>query len=248
MPLEAQTRLLRVLQEGEYTTVGGRTPIKADVRDHRRHQHATCAADPPGPVPRGSVLPPQRRADPPAAAARAQPRTSPTWSGTSSRSVEREGLPLKTIDAGGARAAEALSLAGQRARAGEPDAPSGGALSAGDDHRATSSRRELDQPALATAPAEASATRRRCRARSSGISPTISPSIGDGLPPPGLYDRVLREVERPLISAALARRAATRSRRPSCSGSTATRCARRSATSTSRWSAAAKLATVLRRQ
>ncbi len=32
MPLDAQTRLLRVLQEGEYTTVGGRTPIKADVR------------------------------------------------------------------------------------------------------------------------------------------------------------------------------------------------------------------------
>ncbi|AUN29588.1 nitrogen regulation protein NR(I) [Niveispirillum cyanobacteriorum] len=32
MPLEAQTRLLRVLQEGEYTTVGGRTPIKTDVR------------------------------------------------------------------------------------------------------------------------------------------------------------------------------------------------------------------------
>lgn len=32
MPLEAQTRLLRVLQEGEYTTVGGRSPIRADVR------------------------------------------------------------------------------------------------------------------------------------------------------------------------------------------------------------------------
>ncbi len=32
MPLEAQTRLLRVLQEGEFTTVGGRTPIRADVR------------------------------------------------------------------------------------------------------------------------------------------------------------------------------------------------------------------------
>src|SRR5271169_3867468 len=32
MPMEAQTRLLRVLQQGEYTTVGGRTPIKADGR------------------------------------------------------------------------------------------------------------------------------------------------------------------------------------------------------------------------
>ncbi|MDP6708967.1 MAG: sigma 54-interacting transcriptional regulator, partial [Alphaproteobacteria bacterium] len=32
MPPEAQTRLLRVLQQGEYTTVGGRTPIRADAR------------------------------------------------------------------------------------------------------------------------------------------------------------------------------------------------------------------------
>src|SRR5579871_3343254 len=32
MPLEAQTRLLRVLQEGEFTAVGGRAPIRADVR------------------------------------------------------------------------------------------------------------------------------------------------------------------------------------------------------------------------
>src|SRR3954468_16328210 len=32
MPPEAQTRLLRVLQEGEFTSVGGRQPIKANVR------------------------------------------------------------------------------------------------------------------------------------------------------------------------------------------------------------------------
>jgi len=32
MPMDAQTRLLRVLQQGEYTTVGGRIPIKTDVR------------------------------------------------------------------------------------------------------------------------------------------------------------------------------------------------------------------------
>jgi len=43
MPFEAQTRLLRVLQEGEYTSVGGRSPIRADSRiiaaTHRDLQH-----------------------------------------------------------------------------------------------------------------------------------------------------------------------------------------------------------------
>ena len=32
MPMEAQTRLLRVLQEGEFTTVGGRTSLRANAR------------------------------------------------------------------------------------------------------------------------------------------------------------------------------------------------------------------------
>jgi len=32
MPPEAQTRLLRVLQEGEFTSVGGRVPVKVNVR------------------------------------------------------------------------------------------------------------------------------------------------------------------------------------------------------------------------
>lgn len=32
MPMDVQSRLLRVLQKGEYTTVGGRAPIKTDIR------------------------------------------------------------------------------------------------------------------------------------------------------------------------------------------------------------------------
>jgi two-component system nitrogen regulation response regulator GlnG len=32
MPSEAQTRLLRVLADGEFYRVGGRTPIQVDVR------------------------------------------------------------------------------------------------------------------------------------------------------------------------------------------------------------------------
>jgi CheY-like chemotaxis protein len=50
---------------GEYTTVGGRTPIKVNVRivaaTNKDLQAAQIAA---GPLPRGSLLPPQRRADP----------------------------------------------------------------------------------------------------------------------------------------------------------------------------------------
>ena len=47
---------------------------------------------------------------------------------------------------------------------------------------------------------------RRCRwpHRSNGISRNCSASHGDNLPPPGLYHRILRELEQPLISAALA--------------------------------------------
>ncbi len=71
MPMEAQTRLLRVLQEGEYMTVGGRVPIKTDVRivaaTNKSLEHQILA----GPVPRGSLLPPERGAAAHAALARA---------------------------------------------------------------------------------------------------------------------------------------------------------------------------------
>ena len=122
MPMEAQTRLLRVLQQGEYTTVGGRTPIKTDVRIIAATNKRSAHPDPAGPVPRGSVLPPQRRAAAPAAAARAHrghPRPGPALL-RAGRARRPAGQAARS---GGARAAEAPPLAGQRARARKPRPP-----------------------------------------------------------------------------------------------------------------------------
>jgi two-component system nitrogen regulation response regulator GlnG len=96
MPAEAQTRLLRVLQEGEYTAVGGRAPIRVDVRIIAA-THRDPAADPPGPLPRGSFyrlnvapirLPPLRERSGDIAA----------LVGHFASLAAREGLPFKTID------------------------------------------------------------------------------------------------------------------------------------------------------
>ena len=38
MPLELQVKLLRVLETGKVTRIGGNEPITVDVRVHRRHQ------------------------------------------------------------------------------------------------------------------------------------------------------------------------------------------------------------------
>src|ERR1700756_1711988 len=62
MPTEAQTRLLRVLQQGEYTTVGGPPPGKNRRAAHRRDQQGSAHPHSAGHVPRGPVLPPQRGA------------------------------------------------------------------------------------------------------------------------------------------------------------------------------------------
>ena len=43
-----------------------------------------------------------------------------------------------------------------------------------------------------------------CRSRSSATSSDYFASFGQDLPPPGLYNRILRKVESPLITAALA--------------------------------------------
>ena len=71
MSLAAQAKVLRVLQDGVVTRIGGSKPTQVDVRvlaATNKNLEAEIAA---GAVPRGSVLPAERRADPRAAAARA---------------------------------------------------------------------------------------------------------------------------------------------------------------------------------
>ena len=198
MPMEAQTRLLRVLQQGEYTTVGGRTPIKTDVRIIAATNKDLRILDPAGPVPRGPVLPPERRAAAAAAAARAR-RGHPRPVRHFFAQAEREGLPAKQLDAGGARAAQALPLARQRARAGEPRAPARRALPAGDDHRARSSRPSSTQPRASPTAGDEPRAEESLSARGRAAPARYFASFGDDLPPPGLYHRILREIEYPLL-------------------------------------------------
>ena len=202
MPPEAQTRLLRVLQEGEYTAVGGRAPIRVDVRII-----AATHRDLPQLIRQGLFredlfyrlnvapirLPPlrERSADMPALVRHFASLAA------------REGLPLKTLDEAAMERLRRLSLAGQRARAGEPGAPSGGALLAGGDRgRRHRGRTRPSRRRRRGGPAEAAA--------GEGLAAAVERHINDyfaahrgALPAAGLYDRVLREIERPLIVATL---------------------------------------------
>ena len=115
MPLETQAKILRVLVDQNFQRVGG-----VDARPGRRARHlldqprsAQEIAD--GPLPRGPVPPPERRADPRARRSPSGARTSPSWSTISwSRSAQAIGpaaAPDRRRRHGGAAVAR---LAGQR--------------------------------------------------------------------------------------------------------------------------------------
>ena len=201
MPLEAQTRLLRVLQEGEYTLVGGRTPIHTDVRivaaTHRDLRQLIRQG-----LFREDLfyrlnvvpirLPPLRE----------RSEDVPLLARHFLTLVAAEGLPPKRLD-------EA-------------------ALARLKEYRWPGNVRELEnlvrrlaalysQETIGVDVIEAEL------AETSPASPATEPTTGeslsgsverhlrdyfnahrDGLPPSGLYDRVLREFERPLLSLTLA--------------------------------------------
>jgi two-component system nitrogen regulation response regulator GlnG len=200
MPMEAQTRLLRVLQQGEYTTVGGRTPIKADVRiiaatnkDLRLLiQQGLFREDL---FFRLNVVP--LRLPP----LRERLEDVPDLLRHFFTLVEREGLPAKQLDQSALDRLKHYRWPGN-VRELENLARRLAALYPQEIITAAVIDAELSQPTLVPAGEEpreenlSSAVERHLTRYFSGFD--------DGLPPPGLYHRILREVEYPLLTAALA--------------------------------------------
>ncbi len=200
MPMEAQTRLLRVLQQGEYTTVGGRTPIKADVRiiaatnkDLRLLiQQGLFREDL---FFRLNVVP--LRLPP----LRERLEDVPDLLRHFFALVEREGLPAKQLDQSALDRLKHYRWPGN-VRELENLARRLAALYPQETITAAVIDAELSQPTLVPAGEEpreenlSSAVERHLTRYFSGFD--------DNLPPPGLYHRILREVEYPLLTAALA--------------------------------------------
>ena len=201
MPPEAQTRLLRVLQQGEYTTVGGRTPIRADVRiiaaTHRDLRQLIRQG-----LFREDLfyrlnvvpirLPPLRE----------RTEDIPALVRHFFALAQRRGAADQDARSGGDGAAQDLSLAGQCARAGKPGAPPCRALCAGGDRRRRDRGRAGRDDGAASAGAESPASEGLSAAAERHLRDYFAAHKG-GLPPAGLYDRVLREIERPLIQLTL---------------------------------------------
>ena len=214
MPMEAQTRLLRVLQQGEYTTIGGRTPIKTNVRIVAATNKDLRFA-----IQQGAFredlffrlnvvpirLPPLRE----------RPEDIPDLVRSFFQRGAAEGLPMKAIEPaamermqrypwpGNVRELENLT---RRLAALYPQEVIGEALI----------EAELNvggSPPLGSAAPEGGGRR---------APPTAAPTTGDGFdgaveraigdlfrsfggasPPVGLYHRVLRDLEAPLIASTL---------------------------------------------
>jgi two-component system nitrogen regulation response regulator GlnG len=199
MPPDAQTRLLRVLQQGEYTTVGGRTPIRADVRiiaaTHRDLRQLIRQG-----LFREDLfyrlnvvpirLPPlrERTEDIPALV-----RHFFTLAHT-------EGLPLKSLNGEAMDRLRAYRWPGN-VRELENLVRRFAALYAEEVIGVDAVAAELTE-ALPAGAAEAPAGEGLGTAAERHLRDYFEAHKG-GLPPAGLYDRVLREVERPLIALSL---------------------------------------------
>jgi two-component system nitrogen regulation response regulator GlnG len=201
MPMEAQTRLLRVLQQGEYTTVGGRTAIKTDVRIV-----AATNKDLRVLIKQGLFredlffrlnvvplrLPPLRE----------RIEDVPDLFRHFFAQAEREGLPPKQLDQGAlerikryrwpGNVREVENLARRLAALYPQEIISEAVVDA-----------ELSQPAKLSSADEPAPAEGLAASVERHLTAYFS-TFGDSLPPPGLYHRVLREIEHPLLTVTLA--------------------------------------------
>ena len=200
MPLEAQTRLLRVLQQGEYTTVGGRTPIRTDVRiiaatNRDLRQLIGQGLFREDLYYRLNVVP--LRLPP----LRERAEDIPDLVRFFLRKAEGEGLPAKSLDGDGLEILRRHRWPGN-VRELENLVRRLAVLHAGEAIPASAIAGELKEPARAMA-AEAEEEALPLGAAVEQFLTRYFLSHGDRLPPPGVYDRIIQEVERPLISICL---------------------------------------------
>src|SRR3954471_4274959 len=205
MPMEAQTRLLRVLQQGEYTTVGGRIPIKTNVRivaatnkDLRISiQNGLFREDL---FFRLSVVP--LRLPP----LRERGEDVPDLPRHFFALVEKEGLPRKQLDGEAMERLKRYRWPGN-VRELENLIRRLAALYPQETITAPSIEAEIETPAIATKASLEKVSRDDGESLSGAVERHLADYFAeyrDTLPPPGLYHRILREIEGPLIGAALA--------------------------------------------
>ena len=200
MPLEAQTRLLRVLQQGEYTTVGGRTPIKTNVRiiaaTHRDLKNQIqLGAFREDLFYRLNVvplrLPPLReRIDDVGDLVR-----------HFLRQAAREGLGQKSIETAAIERMKSYAWPGN-VRELENFVRRLAALNTQDTLSVQMVDHDLAESGPAS-PADSGSSPKDLSEQVERYLATYFGTFGRDLPPAGLYDRVIRQVEQPLLSAAL---------------------------------------------
>ncbi|BBK42915.1 nitrogen regulation protein NR(I) [Allostella vacuolata] len=201
MPIEAQTRLLRVLQEGEYTAVGGRTSIRTDVRivaaTHRDlRQMIRQGLFREDLFYRLNVVPIRL---PPL---RERTEDVPALIRHFLAQVAKQGLPLKTIDQQAMDRLKSYRWPGN-VRELENLVRRLAALYAQEIIGIDVVEQELAEVAAAGAVAAEAPAGEGLGAAAERHLKEYFTAHGEALPAAGLYDRVLREIERPLISLTL---------------------------------------------
>jgi len=205
MPLEAQTRLLRVLQEGEYRTVGGQTTIKTNVRIVAATNKNLRAMVKNGDFRedlffRLNVVPLN------IPSLRERGEDIPGLAEHFLQKAAASGLPYKSLSANAKKVLQSFDWPGNvrelenllnRVCALHPGNQISGAIVKEEFDRSTSE--------LAGGPMSIMAN-----VTGGNLSQTVRLHLDqyfdyhdDGLPPPGLYQRILREIERPLIQKVL---------------------------------------------